>query len=160
MKRLVSALCAAAVATSALAASTPSFAQDWRTRACGLSAQDCAQMYNIQPRSSGPGFGTDYHGRSFSWHGHRPSYNGYRGYRSWQPGYRAYNGWWFPAIAFAIIAGEAAQQSYYGPREAVPEDVWERHVDWCYNRYRSYRESDNTFQPYHGPREICRSPYF
>lgn len=33
------------------------------------------------------------------------------------------------------------------------------HVHWCYNRYRSYRVWDNTFQPYHGPRRACRSPY-
>jgi hypothetical protein len=35
-----------------------------------------------------------------------------------------------------------------------------RHVRWCYNRYRSYRAWDNTFQPYHGPRRQCRSPYW
>jgi hypothetical protein len=34
------------------------------------------------------------------------------------------------------------------------------HVDWCYNRYRSYRAYDNTFQPYNGPRRQCISPYY
>ncbi|MDQ2632323.1 MAG: BA14K family protein, partial [Pseudomonadota bacterium] len=33
------------------------------------------------------------------------------------------------------------------------------HVQWCYDRYRSYRASDNTFQPYNGPRRQCYSPY-
>ena len=33
------------------------------------------------------------------------------------------------------------------------------HVQWCYNRYRSYRAWDNTFQPYNGPRQLCYSPY-
>ncbi|QND63967.1 BA14K family protein [Mesorhizobium loti] len=33
------------------------------------------------------------------------------------------------------------------------------HVQWCYNRYRSYRAWDNTFQPYGGPRQQCWSPY-
>lgn len=33
------------------------------------------------------------------------------------------------------------------------------HVRWCYNRYRSYRAWDNTFQPYNGPRHQCYSPY-
>jgi hypothetical protein len=33
------------------------------------------------------------------------------------------------------------------------------HVQWCYDRYRSYRASDNTFQPYKGPRQQCYSPY-
>lgn len=34
-----------------------------------------------------------------------------------------------------------------------------RHLAWCYNRYRSYRLMDNSFQPYHGPRQECLSPY-
>ena len=34
------------------------------------------------------------------------------------------------------------------------------HVAWCYDRYRSYRAYDNTYQPYGGPRRECRSPYF
>jgi hypothetical protein len=33
------------------------------------------------------------------------------------------------------------------------------HVRWCYDHYRSYRASDNTYQPYHGPRRQCVSPY-
>lgn len=33
------------------------------------------------------------------------------------------------------------------------------HVRWCYNRYRSYRAYDNTFQPNYGPRQQCYSPY-
>ena len=33
------------------------------------------------------------------------------------------------------------------------------HIEWCYDRYRSYREYDNTYQPYSGPRRQCYSPY-
>lgn len=33
------------------------------------------------------------------------------------------------------------------------------HVAWCGGRYRSYDAHTNTFQPYHGPRRVCRSPY-
>jgi hypothetical protein len=33
------------------------------------------------------------------------------------------------------------------------------HEEWCYGTYRSYRAWDNTFKPYHGPREQCYSPY-
>lgn len=51
---------------------------------------------------------------------------------------------------------------YYHP--AVPgryyRGGWNSHVAWCYDRYRSYRASDNTFQPYHAPRRQCRSPYW
>ena len=113
------------------------------------------------------GPGHDYRGSpGVSWRGSQPWYHGYRGYRYPRPGYQVYNGWWFPAFAFGAIAGALATQPYYAAppvyayRQAVPEDVWRRHVDWCYRRYRSYRASDNTFQPYHGPRQICYSPYF
>jgi len=55
---------------------------------------------------------------------------------------------------------------YHAPpryRHAPPRHAYRlpaAHVRWCHNRYRSYRVSDNTFQPYHGPRRQCRSPYF
>ena len=51
----------------------------------------------------------------------------------------------------AIPAMIAAQISPSGGGSA--------HVRWCYDRYRSYREWDNTFQPYNGPRRQCISPY-
>jgi hypothetical protein len=52
---------------------------------------------------------------------------------------------------------------YYAPRYA-PRRVYRggqssAHVRWCYDRYRSYRAYDNTFQPYNGPRRQCWSPY-
>ncbi len=34
-----------------------------------------------------------------------------------------------------------------------------RHVKWCYAHFRSYREWDNSFQPRHGPRRECISPF-
>jgi len=58
-----------------------------------------------------------------------------------------------PLAAGAII-GSAVNS---GPRYYRGESS--AHVRWCYNRYRSYREWDNTFQPYHGPRQQCYSPY-
>ncbi|WP_259669749.1 MULTISPECIES: BA14K family protein [unclassified Rhizobium] len=35
----------------------------------------------------------------------------------------------------------------------------DRHVSWCFARYRSYRSFDNTFQPFNGPRQQCYSPH-
>lgn len=80
-------------------------------------------------------------------------YNGRRGYRERRPGYRYYNGYWFPAAAFiaGAIIGGAISGGGGGGGSA--------HVEWCLNRYRSYRVSDNTFQPYDGPRQQCVSPY-
>lgn len=33
------------------------------------------------------------------------------------------------------------------------------HVEWCAWRYRSYDIRTDTYQPYHGPRRGCRSPW-
>jgi len=49
---------------------------------------------------------------------------------------------------------------YYQPRRIYrTERLSNAHVRWCYNRYRSYRAWDNTFQPNYGPRRQCISPY-
>ncbi|WP_343314677.1 BA14K family protein [Brucella sp. BE17] len=33
------------------------------------------------------------------------------------------------------------------------------HMQWCSNRYRSYRSSDDSYQPLAGPRTSCNSPF-
>ena len=33
------------------------------------------------------------------------------------------------------------------------------HAEWCAARYRSYDVRTDTYQPYHGPRRGCWSPY-
>ncbi|RUW86677.1 BA14K family protein, partial [Mesorhizobium sp. M8A.F.Ca.ET.059.01.1.1] len=81
--------------------------------------------------------------------------NGHRGYREYHPGYRRHGDYWFPLAAFAtgaLITGAIVNEN---------NRVYEgnAHVQWCYNHYRSYRASDNTFQPNNGPRRECRSPY-
>ncbi|MGN6585347.1 MAG: BA14K family protein [Rhizobiaceae bacterium] len=95
----------------------------------------------------------DHHG--FRHHGGYGWYNGHRGYRHYHHGYRYYNGWWFPATAFlgAAIIGNAL-----APHTVTVYRGGSYHVRWCYNHYRSYRASDNTYQPYHGPRRQCVSP--
>ncbi len=88
--------------------------------------------------------------------GDRYRYNGHRGYRYYRPGYRYYNDAWFPLAAFGtgLIIGNAISQ---------PAPVYRTgssHAEWCFNRYRSYRAYDNTYQPYGGPRRQCISPYY
>ncbi|TIW22390.1 MAG: BA14K family protein, partial [Mesorhizobium sp.] len=83
-------------------------------------------------------------------------WNGHRGYREYRRGYRRHGDYWFPLAAFAtgaLITGAIInnQNRVYRGGDA--------HVQWCYDRYRSYRASDNTFQPYNGPRQQCISPY-
>lgn len=80
------------------------------------------------------------------WHGHR-------GYRDYRPGYRRHSdGWWYPLAAFGLGAA-------IGGAISRDREVGGSHVNWCSNRYRSYRAYDNTFQPNNGPRKRCVSPY-
>ncbi len=99
--------------------------------------------------------------RGFYRQNDRAFYNGHRGYRQHRRGYRQHNGFWFPAAAFVAgaIAGGALSQP--APQRVIvqPGRLSQAHVDWCYSQYRSYRASDNTFQPYNGPRRACSSPY-
>lgn len=121
-----------------------------------------------------PGWNGHRPGPRPGWNGHRPGprpgwngnhrprpgyWNGHRGYNHYRHGYRRHNdGWWYPLAAFgagAIIGGAITNQP-------APQPVYRysnNHVQWCYNRYKSYRASDNTFQPYNGPRRQCNSPY-
>lgn len=93
------------------------------------------------------------HGRPHYRPHHRPHHgyghwHGHRGYRYERPGYRRHHdGWWYPGAAFAagaIIGGGVAHRPHASA-----------HVRWCASRYRSYRVSDNTYQPNHGPRRQC-----
>lgn len=80
-------------------------------------------------------------------------YNGHRGYRERRSGYRYHNGYWFPLAAFAtgaIIGGAITNQ---------PRVSGSNHYQWCANRYRTYRASDNTYVPRAGVRATCVSPY-
>ncbi|NZD64547.1 BA14K family protein [Rhizobium sp. WYCCWR 11290] len=83
-------------------------------------------------------------------------YHGQRGYRDRRPGYRRHSdGYWYPLAAFgaaAIIGGAIANQ----PRANYGGS---RHVQWCADRYRSYRAYDNTYVPRAGMRAYCNSPY-
>lgn len=105
------------------------------------SAPAVAQGFSLEFGPGGPrvGFYTD---------GPYGYYNGYRGYRDRHRGYRYYRGYWFPRHAFP------SYERTYSVRRAGSA-----HIEWCYDRYRSYRASDNSWQPYDGPRRECNSPY-
>src|SRR5690606_35643464 len=99
----------------------------------------------------------------FERRGNSAYFNNQRGYRQPRAGYREYNGFWFPPAAFiagAIIGGALND----GPRypERRPDRSSYRmsndHVAWCTDRWRSYRVSDNSYQPTIGPRRVCTSP--
>lgn len=86
----------------------------------------------------------------------RGYYHGHRGSREYRRGYRRHSdGWWYPLAAFgagAIIGGTVASQ----PRVSSGGSA---HLQWCSDRYRTYRASDNTYVPRAGVRAQCNSPY-
>lgn len=57
----------------------------------------------------------------------------------------------------AIIGGLAAGAIIGGIIASQPRvSAGSSHADYCYSKYRSYRASDNTYQPTSGPRRQCR----
>ena len=89
----------------------------------------------------------DYRGDRRYWRDERPRYrDGYR------PHYRPYYRDWGPPPVYRH------QPPRYRPAP-IYRGGGNAHVRWCFNRYRSYRAYDNTFQPNHGPRRQCYSPY-
>lgn len=146
MRKIVSAICAAVLSMT------------------GIAATGSASAAPIQPMKverPSPDVEQVQHRRGYYRYHGRPYYNGYRGYRYQRPGWRRYNDWWFPPAAFitgAIIGGAIANQPPPPPAYR-PRPAGDAHVRWCYSRYKSYRAYDNTFQPYNGPRRQCYSPY-
>lgn len=61
--------------------------------------------------------------------------------------------------ATILIGGVAATVDRLTTPDPVVVDTGDRHIAYCSNRYRTYRVSDNTFQPNHGPRRACVSPF-
>jgi len=45
------------------------------------------------------------------------------------------------------------------PFAHIQDHVWQKHVNWCHNRFKTFNTYDNTYQPYSGPRAQCWSPY-
>lgn len=77
-------------------------------------------------------------------------WRGYRGSPHSKPGYERHSdGLWYPKRAFGprCASGDTG--------DACAND----HDNWCRANYWSYRESDDTFQPYRGERRKCISPF-
>lgn len=88
----------------------------------------------------------------------RPYYH--RHYRH-NPRYRPHHGgYWdgdyWPGIFLGLpLLYGGYYDSYYDPYYGTVS----AHIRWCQARYRSYRAYDNSWQPKHGPRRACISPY-
>jgi Ni/Co efflux regulator RcnB len=139
MRQVSTSLCAAVALSFAIGGAAPAMAAPLLTPATPSASSDVVQIQHRRHR--------DDRRDRFERRGNQAYYNGHRGYRDRRPGYRQHNGWWFPPAAFiagAIIGGGLANQQPQG---------------LCQERWRSYRVSDNSYQPYNGPRRTCVSPY-
>jgi len=158
MRRILSGILATALAASVTAtgmlpaAAAPVAVPKYeRTELPLVEVQHRHDVQRVWPRHRPPGQFYRHGADRYGWH------NGHRGYRYYRPGYRRYGDFWFPAAAFvtgAVIGGAIANSQ---PRVVYRGS--NAHVRWCYDRYRSYRAYDNTYQPYNGPRRQCISPY-
>lgn len=129
----------------------------------GMSANsDIIQVQARRPPSGGPSSSRPPSRPNASRRPPPGHWHGYRGSRYSRPGYRRHSdGWWYPAAAFAVgtMVGAAAARPAQPVHRHPSPSLRSHHVSWCMNRFRSYRVSDNTFQPYSGPRRQCVSPY-
>lgn len=84
-------------------------------------------------------------------------------YRHWRPRFHGayyHHRYYDPFPDYYVpLYRRHAPPIIYQPRVHYRRAGGSAHIEWCYARYRSYRAWDNTFQPYHGPRRQCRSPY-
>ena len=164
MKKFLTTLCAAAISVSFAGTAVAQTAAGGVQFVAPPASQE-ARVIQVQGPGEGPrwkrGGGRHFDGRRHfrddrHFRGRIPHYRGHRGYHSHRPGYRRHGEFWYPAAAF--IAGALITGAINNNRSSVYRGG-SAHIQWCYDRYRSYRSSDNTFQPYNGPRQQCYSPY-
>ena len=61
-----------------------------------------------------------------------------------------------PASGTADAKGGRADEAMTDPANA---EALAAHIEWCAQRYRSYRPRDNSYTPYSGGRSVCVSPF-
>ncbi len=74
-------------------------------------------------------------------------------------GYHYYHVPSYPVPIYPTDRAVVVAQPVVVQQRVVAYGATSAHVAWCQARYRSYRVGDNSFQPYHGPRRVCVSPY-
>lgn len=153
-----------------LALSVAPAAVPTNTPLLGIS-QAQAGHYAGAPYGGGP-FGTTRYYRGDRYYGHRRDFRRHRGFRHYR-GYRRHRGIGSGGaailggiIGFGLGAAIASQPRYYAPApryyRTAPRyygryrpftRAWYR---YCAAKYRSFDPRSGTFQPYHGPRRLCR----
>lgn len=112
---------------------------------------------SLAPAAAAPFFRGGGHG----WHG--GGWHGGGWDRGWGAGSAIAGGVLLGGLLGSALSSDYASPYGYYPRRAYyPQRVVyvdNAHVNWCSDHYRSYRASDNTFQPNNGPRQQCIAPF-
>jgi hypothetical protein len=132
-----------------------------------LAAAPSGNITLVRDSSAGDGPNRD----NYQWRRHHGDWRGNNwryGNRHWRHGNRHWRGdnWRYrhhyrhyrgSGLYFGL--GVVPSYNYYVAPRRYYRSSSSAHVRWCYDRYRSYRAWDNSWQPYYGPRRQCRSPY-
>ena len=124
------------------------------------SAQNCGGTDCQDMQRNGPGYsqnwrdGRHWRGDDRHWRGGRH----WRDDRRWRHHYRPRSGIYF---GFGSIPYYDYRYARPAPRYyARPGYLSPAHIQWCYDHYRTYRQSDNTYKPTRYTRAQCQSPYY
>jgi hypothetical protein len=111
---------------------------------------ELVQTVDYHRRGVRPRYDRRYHGSRY-----RSPRGEYR-YR-YTDGYYYANPWWALGLGLgAVIAPEPVRPGRVRP---VAPHRSSAHVEWCFDRYRSYNARSDTFTGYDGVVRRCRSPY-
>lgn len=87
--------------------------------------------------------------------------NGHKGYRYARPHYIKYvDGWYYPEEAYNSKPNVASATSEVQTTVTTHEKLPRAHIAYCVSHFRSYRMSDNSFQPFSGQRQQCYSRFY
>lgn len=126
---------------------------DTRTASIGEDIDTAAEIDTRTRRATGPAMSVAH----VQW-----CLNRYRSYRVEDNSYTPYSGGSRPCVSpyFNGTAQASPRGRAYAQAEAPQQrrsQLSSRHIQSCFDRYRSYRPSDNSYQPYGGgPRRQCR----
>jgi len=119
--------------------------KDWRWRSDNFRGRHFARSYKWKNGGWDDDWRWRYH------HHHRRHFDDSAFFLGLGLGLPAYGGYY---------GGPTYYEPSYAPRRYYrTQRLSSAHVEWCYDRYRSYRARDNTYQPNYGPRRQCFSPY-
>jgi BA14K-like protein len=160
MRKLVHGFALAGIAAASFVALPVSQGMALTIPPVGVSAPNGNMVIDVANRG-GSRYWKYRHNNNWNRHGNWNHHN------NWHHGGHNYRGhgndWWWPGVAGVGIGlglGLLNNAPYYSqPVYRVAPGASSAHVAWCERRYRSYRVYDNTYQPYHGPRRECISPY-